>query len=119
MANAGRRRADTRSNRRRRIDIPPGHGHGHGHSHGHGYGDTVVDTSVVDSDAVVARRVRIVVAAFLVPLIAASVIAMIVMWPGGDLKVPAAEQTGAAGTVVSLKPCAETPADCDEATVKL
>jgi uncharacterized membrane protein len=79
----------------------------------------VVDTSVVDSDAVVARRVRIVVAALLIPLIAAAVIAMIVMWPGGDLKVPAAEQTGASGTVVSIKPCKESPADCDQATVKL
>ena len=113
--NVGRRRADNRSNRGRRIEIPPGHGHGHGHGHG----DAVVDTSVVDSDAVVARRVRIVVAALLIPLIAAAVIAMIVMWPGGDLKVPAAEQTGASGTVVSLKPCTKTPADCDLATVKL
>jgi uncharacterized membrane protein len=111
----GRRRADTKPNRRQRIEIPPGHGHGHGHGHG----DSVVDTSVVDADAVVARRVRIVVAALLIPLIAAAVIAMVVMWPGGDLKVPAAEQTGASGTVVSIKPCAESPADCDQATVKL
>ncbi len=111
----GRRRADSKANRRQRIEIPPGHGHGHGHGHG----DSVVDTSVVDADAVVARRVRIVVAALLIPLIAAAVIAMIVMWPGGDLKVAAAEQTGASGTVVSIKPCAESPADCDEATVKL
>jgi uncharacterized membrane protein len=79
----------------------------------------VVDTSVVDADAIVARRVRIVVAAVLAPLILAAVIAMIVLWPGGALKVPAAEQTGASGIVVSLKPCAKTPADCDDATVKL
>ena len=113
--NVGRRRADTKPNRRSRIEIPPGHGHGHGHGHG----DTVVDTSVVDADAIVARRVRIVVAAVLIPLIAAAIIAMIVLWPGGDLQVPAAQQTGAAGTVVSLKPCPKTPADCDRATVKL
>ncbi|WBQ03090.1 YibE/F family protein [Kribbella sp. CA-293567] len=109
----GRRRADTRSNRGRRLEIPQGHGHGHGH------GDSVVDTSVVDADAVVARRVRIVVAAVLIPLITAALIAMAVMWPGGDMKIAAAEQTGASGTVVSLAPCPETPADCDEATVKL
>src|SRR4051812_24802786 len=111
----GRRRADTKPNRGRRLEIPRGHGHGHGHGHG----SEVIDTSVVDADAVVARRVRIVVAAVLIPLIAAAVIAMIVLWPGGDLKVPAAEQHGASGTVVALKACAETPADCDEATVKL
>ncbi|MEV8372684.1 YibE/F family protein [Kribbella sp. NPDC056861] len=111
----GRRRADTKSNRGRRLEIPQGHGHGHGHGHG----DSVVDTSVVDADAVVARRVRIVVAAVLIPLIAAAVIAMIVMWPGGDMKIAAAEQTGASGTVVSLAECPETPADCDEAKVKL
>ncbi|MDX6263065.1 MAG: hypothetical protein QOH84_4753 [Kribbellaceae bacterium] len=111
----GRRRADTKPNRGRRLEIPRGHGHGHGHGHG----SEVIDTSVVDADAVVARRVRIVVAAVLIPLIAAAVIAMIVLWPGGDLRVPAAEQHGASGTVVSLKACAETPADCDEATVKL
>lgn len=111
----GRRRADTKSNRGRRLEIPQGHGHGHGHGHG----TEVIDTSVVDADAVVARRVRIVVASLLIPLIAAAVIAMIVLWPGGDLKVPAAEQHGASGTVVALKACPETPADCDEATVKL
>jgi uncharacterized membrane protein len=111
----GRRRADTKPNCGRRLEIPRGHGHGHGHGHG----SEVIDTSVVDADAVVARRVRIVVAAVLVPLIAAAVIAMIVLWPGGDLKIAAAEQTGASGTVVALKACPETPADCDEATVKL
>lgn len=111
----GRRRADTKPNRGRRLEIPRGHGHGHGHGHG----DAVVDTSVVDADAVVARRVRIVVAALLIPLIAAAVITMIVLWPGGDMKVPAAEQHGASGTVVALKACPETPADCDQATVKL
>lgn len=113
--NTGRRRADTKPNRGRRITIPAGLGSGHGHGHG----DTVVDTSVVDADAVVARRVRIVVAAVLIPLITAAVIAMAVLWPGGDLQVPAAQSTGASGEVVALKACAETPADCDEATVKL
>ncbi len=111
----GRRRADTKPNRGRRLEIPRGHGHGHGHGHG----DAVVDTSVVDADAVVARRVRIVVAALLIPLIAAAVIAMIVLWPGGDMKIAAAEQTGAAGTVTALKACPQSPEDCDLATVKL
>lgn len=111
----GRRRADTKPNRGRRLDIPGGHGHGHGHGHG----DSVVDTSVVDADAVVARRVRVVVAAVLAPLIAAAVIAMIVLWPSGDTKIAAAQQTGASGTVTALKPCPDSPADCDQATVKL
>ncbi|WP_432948536.1 YibE/F family protein [Kribbella sp. CA-253562] len=115
----GRRRADTKPNRRRRIEIPRGHGHGHGHGHG-GWGDEhVLDTSVVDQDAVVARRVRVVVAALLIPLIAAAVIAMVVMWPGGDLVVQSAQSTGAGGTVTKLEPCPESPADCDQATVRI
>jgi len=116
--NVGRRRAGKGSGRRGRIEIPPGHGHGHGH----GAGDHVVDTSVVNNDAVVARRVRIVVAAVLTPLIAAAIVAMVILWPGGDLNVPAAQATqsvGASGEVIALKPCADSPADCDEATVKL
>ncbi|MEU4393161.1 YibE/F family protein [Kribbella sp. NPDC023855] len=111
----GRRRADTKPNRGRRLEIPGGHGHGHGHGHG----DSVVDTSVVDADAVVARRVRVVVAAVLAPLIVAAVIAMIVLWPSGDMKIAAAQQTGASGTVTALKACPKTPDDCDQATVKL
>ncbi|TWD82978.1 putative membrane protein [Kribbella amoyensis] len=113
--NVGRRRADPRGNRRRRIDIPTGHGHGHGHGHG----DQVVDTSVVDGDAVVARRVRVVVAALLIPLIAAAVIAMVVLWPSGDLKADLPPQAGASGEVVKLEPCAESPDACDLATVKI
>lgn len=111
----GRRRADRRPNRRRKIDIPQGHGHGHGHGHG----DHVVDTSVVDSDAIVARRVRIVVAAVLAPLLAAAVIAMIVMWPGGGVKVASYQTDSARGEVTALKPCAEKKDQCDEATMKL
>ncbi len=118
----GRRRADSKPNRRRRIEIPRGSGHGHGHGHGHGGGwgdDHVVDTSVVDRDAVVARRVRVVVAALLIPLIAAAIIAMVVMWPGGDVVVESAKSSGAGGTVAKLVPCPEHPADCDEATVRI
>ncbi|MEV0288612.1 MULTISPECIES: YibE/F family protein [unclassified Kribbella] len=113
--NVGRRRADHKANRSRRLDIPAGHGHGHGHGHG----DHVVDTSVVNSDAVVARRVRIVVAAVLVPLIAAAVIAMIVMWPGAGVKVASYQTETARGEVVSIKACAAEKDQCDEATVKL
>ncbi|MFI7067607.1 YibE/F family protein [Kribbella sp. NPDC050124] len=113
--NVGRRRADHKANRSRRLDIPAGHGHGHGHGHG----DHVVDTSVVDSDAVVARRVRIVVAAVLVPLIAAAVIAMIVLWPGSGVKVASYQTETARGEVVSIKACADAKDQCDEATVKL
>ncbi|MGW1342947.1 YibE/F family protein [Kribbella sp. NPDC002412] len=113
--NVGRRRADHKANRSRRLDIPAGHGHGHGHGHG----DHVVDTSVVNSDAVVARRVRIVVAAVLVPLIAAAVIAMIVMWPGSGVKVASYQTETVRGEVVSIKACAEAKDQCDEASVKL
>jgi uncharacterized membrane protein len=112
---AGHRRPDHRSNRRRRLEIPRGHGHGHGH----GYGDHVVDTSVVDSDAVVARRVRIVVAAILIPLLTAAVVAMIVLWPGGGVKVASYQTETARGEVIALKACPNAKDQCDEATVKL
>jgi len=115
MASHGRRRADHRADRRRKTVIPTGHGHGHGHGHG----DHVVDTSVVDSDAIVARRVRIVVAAVLIPLIAAALVAMVVMWPGGDLKVPSYQTNTARGEVTALKPCPAHPKDCQQATVRL
>ncbi|MGW6283022.1 YibE/F family protein [Kribbella sp. NPDC055071] len=114
--NVGRRRADHRSNRKRRLDIPVGHGHGHGHGHG---GDHVVDTSVVNNDAVVARRVRIVVAAVLIPLITAAVILMIVMWPGGGVKVSSYQTHTARGEILSLKACADAKDQCDEASVKI
>ena len=112
---AGHRRADHRSNRRRRLEIPRGHGHGHGHGHG----DHVVDTSVVNSDAIVARRVRIVVAAILIPLITAAVVTMIVLWPGGDLKVASYQTATARGEVTALKACPDPKDKCDEATVRL
>ncbi|MEU4602153.1 YibE/F family protein [Kribbella sp. NPDC023972] len=112
--NVGRRRAD-RAKGRRKLDIPAGHGHGHGHGHV----DHVVDTSVVDSDAIVARRVRIVVAAVLFPLIAAALIAMIVMWPGGGIKVASYQTDTARGEVTAIKACPEQKDQCDVATVKL
>ncbi|HEY9335096.1 MAG TPA: YibE/F family protein [Kribbella sp.] len=113
--NVGRRRADSKRNLRRALDIPPGHGHGHGHGHG----DHVVDTSVVNSDAIVARRVRIVVAAVLVPLLLAAVVAMIVMWPGGDVKVASYQTATARGEVTAVKACPNVKDQCDEATVEL
>ncbi len=113
--NVGRRRADPKGNRRRTLDIPQGHGHGHGHGHG----DHVVDTSVVNSDAVVARRVRIVVAAILIPLLLAAVVGMIVMWPDGDVKVASYQTATARGEVTAIKACPNVKDQCDEATVKL
>jgi uncharacterized membrane protein len=117
--NVGRRRAAPKVSRRRagRIELPGGSGSGHGHGHGHG--DAVVDTSVVDADAVVARRVRIVVACLLVPLILAAVVAMVVLWPNGEIKVPDLETSQARGTVTALEACPDTPDDCNVATVKL
>jgi uncharacterized membrane protein len=113
--NVGRRRAEPKGNRRRRIEIPRGHGHGHGHGHG----DEVVDTSVVNADAVVAKRVRIVVACILAPLILAAVVAMVLLWPNGPVKSSAPDVNPARGTVAALKPCANASEKCDFATVKL
>ncbi|MDX6237013.1 MAG: hypothetical protein QOG10_1828, partial [Kribbellaceae bacterium] len=113
--NVGRRRAEPKGNRRRRIETPRGHGHGHGHGHG----DEVVDTSVVDADAVVARRVRIVVAGILAPLILAAVVAMVLLWPSGPVKSAAPNMNPARGTVTALEPCAKATEKCDVATVRL
>src|SRR5256885_13227014 len=109
MASQGRRRADHRADRRRKLDVPAGHGHGHGHGHG----DHVVDTSVVNSDAVVARRVRIVVAAVLIPLITAAVVLMIALWPGSGVKVDSYQTNTARGYVVGVKACPDPKGKCD------
>lgn len=79
----------------------------------------MVDTSVVNSDAIVARRVRIVVAAVLIPLLLAAVVAMIVMWPGGDVKVSSYQTATARGEVTAVKACPNVKEQCDEATVEL
>jgi uncharacterized membrane protein len=79
----------------------------------------VVDTWVVDSDAVVARRVRIVVAAVLTPLLLAAVVLMIVMWPGGGVKVASYQTATARGEVTAVKACPNVKDQCDEATVEL
>jgi uncharacterized membrane protein len=79
----------------------------------------VVDTSVVDSDAVVARRVRIVVAAILVPLIVGAVVLMIVLWPGGGVKIDSYQTSTARGKVTAIKACPDPKDKCDLASVKL
>ncbi|MFC0622736.1 YibE/F family protein [Kribbella deserti] len=79
----------------------------------------MVDTSVVDADAVVARRIRLGVIGLLIPLIAAALVAMVLLWPTGNVQVDAIKTDQARGVVQSIKPCVETPADCDIAMVKL
>jgi uncharacterized membrane protein len=74
---------------------------------------------VVNSDAVVARRVRIVVAAVLAPLITAAVVLMIVLWPGGDVKVDSYQTSTARGEITAIKSCPDPKDKCDLATVKL
>ncbi|HEU4947739.1 MAG TPA: YibE/F family protein [Kribbella sp.] len=74
---------------------------------------------MVDTDAVVARRVRLVVACLLVPLILAALVAMALLWPHGDVKVAALDTSQARGTVIALKPCPDAPKDCNVARVKL
>ncbi|MEV6887661.1 YibE/F family protein [Kribbella sp. NPDC051137] len=105
--NVGRRRADRKGNRRL------------SHGHGHGHGDHVLDTWVVNSDAVVARRVRIVVAAVLIPLIVAAIVLLIVLWPGGGVKVQGYQTSTARGEVTALKACPNPQDKCNLATVEL
>ena len=74
---------------------------------------------MVNSDAIVARRVRIVVAAILAPLILAAVIAMVVMWPDSNLKVASYQTDTARAEVTAIKACPNPKDKCDEATIKL
>jgi uncharacterized membrane protein len=52
-----------------------GHGQGHGHGHGHGHGPA----------APAGRRVRILLAALLVPCGLATLVGLVLLWPTGDL----------------------------------
>jgi uncharacterized membrane protein len=92
------------------LELGSGHGHGHGEP---------VDTSAVDEDALVARRVRLGIACVLVPLILATAVMVFKLWPDGEVKVDDAALTDQArGEVVALKPCAK-PDQCDDATVRI
>lgn len=64
---------------------PPGHGDGHdgGRSHGHSHGHGPVPP--------VSRHLRKVIAAVLIPFVAAVVVGMVVLWPNG---VPAHKRSG-------------------------
>src|SRR6266498_5060983 len=96
---AGRRRATrARGRRPQRIEVPSG-GHGHGHGHGE------VDTSGVDSDAVVARRVRMVVAGLLAPMIVAAIVLTVVLWPRHDVTSSELFTDQARGVVGAIEPC--------------
>ncbi|WP_238161189.1 YibE/F family protein [Kribbella antibiotica] len=82
-------------------------------SHGHG------DTSAVDADAVVARRVRILLAAVLTPLLLLTLVGVVMLWPSHEVKVDALQTAKARGVVLSIAPCAERPDECDRARVKV
>jgi uncharacterized membrane protein len=74
----------------------------------------------VDADAVVTRRVRLIVLAVLIPLVAAAAIAVVVMWPPHqDVKVAALQTSKARGLVTAIQPCPDRPDECDRATVTL
>jgi uncharacterized membrane protein len=73
----------------------------------------------VDADAVVARRVRLVVVGLLVPLVLLAVILMIKLWPTGKVTSDALLTEQARGQIVAIKPCPDDPRSCDLATVKV
>ena len=65
-------------------------------------------------------RVRVAVAAFLAPLIAAVVVGLVVLWPDGDSTVMNEFATERAhGTVVAISSCDNDVPDCLEATVDI
>jgi uncharacterized membrane protein len=79
---------------------PPDQGHEHGHGHGHGHGPA----------APASHRVRILLAAFLVPCALASVVGVLLLYPfGGAPSVPGARQQ-----LVEANVAAVTPADCSQ-----
>ena len=88
-------------------------------SHGHSPAQDEDAFTEVDADAVVARRVRLIVLAVLIPLVAAAAIAVVVMWPSGDVKVAALQNAKARGLVTAIQPCPDRPDECDRATVTL
>lgn len=76
------------------------------------------DLSTVDADAQVARRVRLVVAWVLIPVIAAAVTAMVLLWPErGGIVQDALDAPRGSGVVQELQPCPPAPNECDIATV--
>ncbi|MDT7591143.1 MAG: hypothetical protein QOH45_674, partial [Pseudonocardiales bacterium] len=83
------------------ADRSPTAGHDHGHGHGHGHGPA----------APASRRVRILLAVFLVPCAIASVVGVLLLYPfSGVPPVPGARQQ-----IVDADVAAVTPADCSQA----
>ncbi|MBP2473201.1 putative membrane protein [Crossiella equi] len=78
------------------------------------------DLSTVDSDGQVARRVRLVVAWVLIPVVAVAVTAMVLMWPDrGGIVQDGLDAPRVSGAVLALTPCPPAPGECDVATVEL
>ena len=74
----------------------------------------------MSSDAAdrVARRVRLVVAGVLAPVVITATVLVVLLWPGATQTVPDPLQTARAhGTVTAVRACPMAPADCDIATV--
>ncbi|MEJ2859766.1 YibE/F family protein [Actinomycetospora flava] len=96
------RQAGTPARRRRRAEAPAASGHGHGHGHGHGGGDL---------DGPSGRRVRILLAALLVPCALAVLVGLVVLAPSpgeyADVAARAATGQGAPGLG------AQTPVDAE------
>lgn len=78
------------------------------------------DTSVVDVDVRVARRVRLVVACVLLPLIATATAIVVLLWPAGkSVGAEAIRQARASGTITELRVCSMAPTECSIATVRV
>jgi uncharacterized membrane protein len=84
-------------------------------SHGHNTGDI----HEVDADAVVARRVRILLVAVLAPLLALTLVGVVLLWPDHEVKADALQTAKARGLVLSVEPCPQRPEECDRARVQV
>ena len=84
-------------------------------SHGHNPGDT----HEVDADAMVARRVGILLVAVLAPLLALTLVGVVLLWPDHQVKADALQTAKARGLVLSVEPCPQRPEECDRARVQV
>jgi uncharacterized membrane protein len=79
--------------RRRRAAAPPATGHGHGHGHAPPAG----------------RRVRILIAALLVPCALATLVGVVLLWPGAAPAAPATAQDPVQGEITAAQATDCTP----------
>lgn len=95
-----------------------GHGHGHGHSTGHGGGD-----GERRALGPVPRHLTLLIGLLIVPLVLATVVGLVLLWPDGDLRIAAPGADVERGTAevqsIGIEPCRQAVDGCQLARVEL